>query len=149
MSDFCSLCGYGDLNITKLYNTKIKPTILEDVKTMSDSEFIRISVGGVCEHCGIVSFGINNKFEVWGGYYEEPNHKFGYVDKETLELIIIEDDPKYDKQRKHMNEEEYYIKFENALHNLYCLKHNKIILELTSEDFDVISKIYYEIINKI
>lgn len=149
MAEFCSLCGYNELDITQLYNTHIRPTILEDVKRMSEAEFITIGVGGICEHCGIVSFGINNKFEAWGGYHEEPNHNFGYVDKETLDLIILEDDHKYNQQRKCNGEEEGYFKFENALYNLYCIKHNKVLSELTSEDFDIINKIYTETIDKI
>ena len=148
MAEFCSLCGYNELDITQTYNKHLKPIILENFKTMSDDSFLSIGLGGICEHCGIVRFGINKKFEAWGSYYEEPDHKFGYVDKETLELIILEDDPKYNKQRKGMNGEEQYVRFENALYGLYCLKNNKDISELTSEDFDAISKIYTETINK-
>lgn len=148
MADFCSLCGYSDLNISELYDKNIKATILEDIKCLKDDELISMSLPGICcEHCGIVSFGINNKLEAWGFYYNEPNHKFGCVNRETAELIIFDDDHKYSEQRKKMREEEIYMKLEFSLIELYKMRNNK--KELTNDDFEFVEKIYKETINKI
>lgn len=92
MADFCSLCGYKDIDINDLYERHIKSTLLEDIEELdSDGKFISVNVGGICEHCGIVAFGVNNKLEVWGGYYEGNSRQLGYID-ETLNLIISEVD---------------------------------------------------------
>lgn len=105
MADFCSLCGYSDMDIDKAYNDLIKPTLMEDIKKLKKKkQFISVDLRGICEHCGIHKFGINNRFEVWGGYLGEV-HQFGNVNPETLELVIFEDDPKYNDQRKLMEQE--------------------------------------------
>jgi hypothetical protein len=109
MADFCSLCGYTDIDITALYNELLKPTIAEDIVKLDDGRFLVINLG-VCEHCAIVSFGVNNKYEVWGGYYEKENHQIGNVNKDTLELEIFEDDPWYAEQKEKMKVEEKYFK---------------------------------------
>ena len=147
MADFCSLCDYGDLNIEKIYNTHIKPDLLVDMKDLKDDEFITVGVGGICEHCGIGSIGINNKYEAWGGYYGEADHKFGYVDKETLELHRFEDDPKYKEQRDKMNREYEYMLFEQEAINQYCLVNNKNAENLVEEDFDFINAIVFKKMN--
>lgn len=113
MADFCSLCGYNDQDIKEIYNEYIKPTIVEDVKTLEDEYSINVNIGGVCEGCGLIAFGINNKFEAHGTYYGEyEKHIFGYIDKETFELIIDDNDPKYEKQRRlNKLEEENFRKY--------------------------------------
>lgn len=106
MADFCSLCGYGDIDIQDLYNRLIRPTLKDDIKLLtSDQHIIRVNVSGVCEHCGLVSFGINNKYEAIGHYWSNEPHQFGYVDPETFELIIDEDDPMYVDVRLRMKKE--------------------------------------------
>jgi predicted NAD-dependent protein-ADP-ribosyltransferase YbiA (DUF1768 family) len=116
MADFCTLCGYDDIDIDKLYNELIKPTLTEDIKTLpTDDYYISVNVGGICEHCGITNFNINNKYEVWGVYFKEPNHQFGKVNPETSELVIFEDDPKYNKQRDSIKRELTQIKIDLQL----------------------------------
>jgi hypothetical protein len=149
MADFCSLCEYGDINITELYNTHIKSTLVEDIKTMEDDKFMVVYVGGVCEHCGIVSIGVNNKFEAWGGYYKQEPHKFGHVDKETLELIINKDDPKYNEQRERAKRELAFIKFEYSVWDLYCVVKKIDKSELTEEDIQILNDVYRQAIDKI
>lgn len=149
MSDFCSLCGYGDINIIEIYDKYIRPNILVDIAQMSDDEFSTVGVGGICEHCGIISIGINNKYEAHGYYGEKLTHNFGHLNKETMELIILQDDPKYNEQRKKMEDEFIFLKLEMALIDLYCFKRNKIKSELSSEDWEEIFKINKEVINKI
>lgn len=100
MADFCSLCGYNDQNIKEIYDEYIKPIINEDIETLEDDYSINVNIGGVCEGCGLIALGINNKYEAHGTYYGEyEKHILGYVDKETFELIIDENNPKYEKQR--------------------------------------------------
>jgi hypothetical protein len=142
MADFCSLCDYGDLNIEEIYNKHIKPDLLNDMKDLKDDEFINVGVGGVCEHCGITSIGINNKYEAWGGYYGESDHKFGCVDKETLELHRFEDDPKYNEQRESMKREIFVIELEQQIIKQYCLDNNKEVEKLVQEDFEAIDSIF-------
>lgn len=100
MADFCSLCGYSDQNIKEIYDEHIRPTIVEDIETLEDGYSITVNIGGVCEGCGLIAFGVNNKFEAHGTYYGEgEKHIFGYVDRNSFELIIDDNDPKYEKQR--------------------------------------------------
>lgn len=147
MADFCSLCDYGDLNIEEIYSKHIKPDLLVNIKDLKDNEFINVGVGGICEHCGIVSIGINNKYEAWGGYYGEGNHQFGYIDKETLELHRFEDDTKYKEQRDNINREYEYMLLEQDVIKQYCLDNNKNVENLVEEDFDFINGIMFKKMN--
>lgn len=106
MADFCTLCGYADLDLKFLYDEFIKPSV-GGCPDLQDKHFLYVNVGGICEHCGLVGFGVNNKFEVFGAYAalnegEEREHKIGWIDKETFEFIIDENDPKYLEQRAAM-----------------------------------------------
>lgn len=106
MADFCGLCGYSDIDVIDIYNRLIRPDLKKNMKLLiSDKHVIGVNVSGVCEHCGLVSFGINNKYEAIGYYWDDDLHVFGHVDPETLELIIDEDDPKYADVRFSMKQE--------------------------------------------
>ena len=141
MADFCSLCGYSDINIEELYDKHIKPSFAEDIKILKDGEYSSVGVG-VCEHCGMVRFGINNKYEAWAGYYEAEAHNFGVVNKETLELEIFEDDPKYNEQRIIMKYDVVSFELEMKMVEMYCLKHVKKSSSLTDEERDIIGNKY-------
>lgn len=90
MADFCTLCGYGDINLFKLYNDKMKRELVKEMPTLKDGSFLYASVDAICcETCGLVGIGIDNKYQVTGNFDEtETNHIIGHVDPETLELVL-------------------------------------------------------------
>jgi hypothetical protein len=130
MADFCSLCGYADIDIVDIYNRIIRPDLKEKMKELvTDDLLIGVNVSGVCEHCGIVSFGINNKYDVLGYYFGETGlHKFGHVDEETLDLIIDKDDPKYNDIREQAEYE-----YECILRDIKILEENKDWMSIQEE----------------
>ena len=107
MADFCSLCGYGDIDIEQLYEDHIRHTTTpETIESMEDGWFVSVNVGGVCESCGLVSIGVNNTFTVWGGYYGSDARIIGHINKETMELVIdVSEDPFYIEQQRWMDED--------------------------------------------
>ena len=110
MADFCSLCGYDDINIEEIYNKYFKPTVTrEQIESLEDDHYIQGSVGGICESCGISGFGSDKNFDVWGFYWseKEPSKRIiGHINKETMDLTIdVSEDPFYIKQEKWMYED--------------------------------------------
>lgn len=119
MAYFCNLCGYYDkycdIDVLKLYNEHIKPTIKEDFKevfkknkNINDLEgkfCISLNVGGICESCRLVHFFINHKMQAVAVYYDNDNHIFGYIDKKSYNLIIDENDIFYSKKRLKVKKE--------------------------------------------
>ena len=144
MADFCSLCGYDDINITDLYNSIIKPDVEKEISEMSEGEFISVSVGGVCEHCGIVAFGVNNKLEVWSRLYgEDELHHFANINPNSFDIEIIDDSPKY---RDTQIEKENFLReiqvLEHIAYNLYISDAESKQLKPMSADDSKLEKDY-------
>ena len=104
MSDFCNLCGYDDINIEKFYNEFFKPTVTrEQIESLDDDRCIRGDIG-ICESCGLVAFGSDKNFDVWGFYVGKSQKIIGHINKETMELIIdVSEDPFYIKKHEAMD----------------------------------------------
>jgi len=102
MANFCTLCGYNDINIKQVYDTYFKPIpqLKETIKTLG-ANYYSSNLGGTCEHCGISSIGINSKFEVFAGFNNvKPQLKIGEINEETLEITIFDNLPEYKEQRE-------------------------------------------------
>ena len=92
MADFCTLCGRRDIDVNQIYDEQVKPTIIkEDIEKMDDESFYGCMVG-ICEHCGLVRIGVNNRFELLGGFYGDGStwviKKIGYINEDNFELTI-------------------------------------------------------------
>jgi|10_taG_2_1085330.scaffolds.fasta_scaffold229006_2 hypothetical protein len=70
MADFCSLCGYGDMDIDAV----LKELYVDrkEIVKMDNGSIYQKGLG-ICEHCGIVSIGIDRHFNVRGYYFEGEN----------------------------------------------------------------------------
>ena len=101
MAKFCTLCGYDDIDLKNVYNTYFKSVekLKETIEALG-TNYYSSSVGGTCDHCGLSSLAINNKFEVFGGFVNnKPALKIGEINKETLEITIFDNLPEYEEQR--------------------------------------------------
>jgi len=107
MADFCSLCGYSDIDIESLYEKWFKKdtSCFKEILKQEDGTPLILNGIGVCEHCGLVSFGVNNKLEVIANYYKDDVLKIGHVNPETFELTLYEDLERYAEQRNRMKKE--------------------------------------------
>lgn len=81
MADFCSLCGYIDIDIIEIYETRIRPKIQEHLKNGTGWE-----VSGICESCGIIMvfpYEIDGKLflcgEFWRGSKGNEFKKIGTI----------------------------------------------------------------------
>ena len=90
MADFCTLCGYADINVEKIYEQHIRPVFsLEMAESLSDSEMFSCGVGGVCEHCGLLHVGVDNNFNLRGIFFDKPSQIIGRIDRETFNLTML------------------------------------------------------------
>lgn len=148
MAEFCSLCGYGDINIEELYDKHIRSRLLRGINMLDKDHFVSVGVG-VCERCGLVSFGVDNQYDVYGVYCGKGDQgerdKIGKVDKETLELEIFEDNPRYVQ----MKLEQYGVELELGLIEMYCLRYNKNRDDLTGQEHEMIGKKFEELLTNL
>ena len=92
MADFCNLCGYNDIHVDEIYEKHIRPFFsLEMAEGLRDDEFFSCGIGGICEHCGLIAVGVDNKFNFLGVFIEAPKRTIGHINKETFDLTLDED----------------------------------------------------------
>jgi hypothetical protein len=141
MADFCSLCGYGDIDYDRI--------IIANIDKIN--EFIRKDgfckvIGGVCEGCCCTSIVINKDYtvEVDGLYY------IGKINKDTFKFEIDENSEQYKKvykRKKEMMEAELktlkreMIAVKHIAYGLYMVGDDPLVMGkhecVSFEDFDI------------
>lgn len=91
MADFCSLCGYGDINIDEIYEEYIRPALTEEnIAKLTDGVGMNMGIG-ICESCGLMAIGVIKDLIVMGHYYNEKSKVIGWIDKDTHEFHVSEE----------------------------------------------------------
>jgi len=95
MADFCSLCGYSDINIEKLFSDIMKPAINEgQLKGLVDDKTLSLGFW-VCEGCGIHGIQVNKQGEVFGNYCKG-TELIGHLNEDND--LLIDDNTKIYKE---------------------------------------------------
>ena len=94
MAKFCTLCGSNDIDIIGIYNSSYKPipTLKKIIKGLGDNFFSsNVGEGIKCDRCGLSSFGINRKFEIYAGYINTDEIvKIGKIDQRNMNLNLFD-----------------------------------------------------------
>ncbi len=136
MADFCSLCGYGDLDIDKSYNKLVKPMIESGhLEKMTGEENLQLNFAGVCEHCGIMSLQIHKNRQVFVVLCNSPNVGIEYIGiiNQNLDLIIDKDSDVY--KRIYLPQYERFLEEIEAMEREYSefKENNKLVIKLMRE----------------